>query len=290
MVTRPRLLIVEDDLDLSEMISSYFGAQNYQVETVAWASEALTLSDSQAFDLILLDIRLPDMDGFEVCRKLRENRRTKDTPILFLTERRDRNDKLQGLELGVVDYITKPFDLQELGLRIRNAIVRAAAPASANLVTDLPEGRAVQEKLTELLTNDSNWSVLCFNVTTLSEFSDRYGFVAAQDMLRALGLIIRNAMKELGGENSFIGHLSDTAFVIISDDKTGPELYQRITRRIEHSRPYFYPAKEDETLTRRDTGLLQFISTYLTRPTAPRTDVESLRRALLRITTPPSEA
>ncbi len=75
--------------------------------------------------MVILDIRLPDIDGYEVARRLRDNRRTADIPIIFLTEKRDRSERLQGLELGADDYITKPFDVQELRLRIRNALRRA---------------------------------------------------------------------------------------------------------------------------------------------------------------------
>ncbi|MBZ0302916.1 MAG: response regulator, partial [Anaerolineae bacterium] len=107
---KPRILIVEDDLDLSDMLSGFFQVENYEVLTAAWGSDALRITSEEAVSLIMLDIRLPDIDGYEICRQLRSNRQTQDTPIIFLTEKRDRVDRLQGLELGVVDYITKPFD------------------------------------------------------------------------------------------------------------------------------------------------------------------------------------
>ncbi|MEL6310016.1 MAG: response regulator transcription factor, partial [Chloroflexota bacterium] len=169
MVDKPHILIVEDDLDLSDMVSSYFRVQNYDVDTAAWGEEALKIASEHDLDLIMLDIRLPDIDGFELCRRLRNKRRTQDTPIIFLTEKRDRVDKLQGLELGVVDYITKPFDIQELRLRVRNAINRSQTPASNNPVTDLPEGELVQEKLGILL-DSSNWAVLQVSINNLSTF------------------------------------------------------------------------------------------------------------------------
>src|SRR5262245_61778176 len=133
---KSRILIVEDDLDLSEMLNAYFRVQNYDVLTAAWGADALRISQEELVDLIVLDIRLPDIDGYEICRQLRAQRQTHDTPIIFLTEKRDRVDKLQGLELGVVDYITKPFDIQELRLRVRNAIQRASRQTLMNPVTD----------------------------------------------------------------------------------------------------------------------------------------------------------
>jgi DNA-binding response OmpR family regulator len=243
MVDKPRILIVEDDLDLSEMVSSYFRVQNYEVLTAAWGEEALNLANSNELDLVMLDIRLPDIDGFELCRRLRSNRRTQDTPIVFLTEKRDRIDKLQGLELGVVDYITKPFDIQELRLRVRNAINRAKTPAATNPVTDLPEGDLVDEKLGVLL-NSSEWAVLELSIENLSTFRERYGFVAADDVMRAVTLMIRNAVREFGAESDFIGHLSQENFVIITSPDVVDEIQDRIERRIAQSREYFFPLRD----------------------------------------------
>ena len=216
MVDKPHILIVEDDLDLSDMVSSYFRVQNYDVLTAAWGEDALKLADDNILDLIMLDIRLPDIDGFELCRRLRNSRRTQDTPIIFLTEKRDRVDKLQGLELGVVDYVTKPFDIQELRLRVRNAINRAKMPAANNPITDLPEGELVDEKLGVLMAS-KNWAVLEISIDSLSNFREEYGFVAADDVLRAITLMIRNAVREYGHEDDFVGHLGQERFVIITN-------------------------------------------------------------------------
>lgn len=243
MVDKPHILIVEDDLDLSEMVSSYFRVQNYDVLTAAWGEEALQLADDNVLDLIMLDIRLPDIDGFELCRRLRNNRRTQDTPIIFLTEKRDRVDKLQGLELGVVDYITKPFDIQELRLRVRNAISRAQMPAANNPVTDLPEGELVDEKLNVMLTGRS-WAILKIAINNLGRFREQYGFVAADDVLRAVTLMIRNAVREHGAEDDFIGHLSQESFVIITTPNAVEDIQERAERRISQSREYFFPLRD----------------------------------------------
>ncbi len=140
MSDKSHILIVEDDLDLAEMLNAYFRVQGYEVQTAAWGEDAVRMTREDPPDLVVLDIRLPDIDGYEVCRRLRTNRRTQDIPIIFLTEKRDRVDKLTGLELGVVDYITKPFDIQELRLRVRNSLRRATQTLLVNPVTNMPEG------------------------------------------------------------------------------------------------------------------------------------------------------
>lgn len=278
---KPQLLIVEDDLDLSEMISSYFRVQNYEVVAVAWGAEALKIADDTRLDLIMLDVRLPDIDGFELCRRLRENRKTQDTPILFLTEKRDRVDKLQGLELGVVDYITKPFDLQELGLRIRNALTRASMPAVNNRVTDLPEGRLVEERLTQLLTSDTAWAIVQFSIPTLDYFRELYGFVAADDVVRALALMIQNAVREFGSAEDFIGHIGHSDVVVITQPSVAEDIQDRVNRRIVQSREYFYPLK-DRGRARAATSEqhLKFASAILQKPVSPFVDLKELRSVL----------
>ena len=279
---QPIIMLVEDDLDLSEMISSYFRVQNYDVLTAAWAEEALKIASESALDLIILDIRLPDMNGFDLCRELRtKNRKTENTPIIFLTEKRDRVDKLQGLELGVVDYITKPFDIQELRLRVRNIINRASRPTTANSVTDLSEGDMVEEKLEALLTDTSDWTVLQLSISQLGEFRERYGFVAADDVLRAVTLMMKNAVKEHGTDGDFIGHIGHEDFVIITQKTNSVAILERIERRIQQSREYFYPIKDRaKTQPAMSDSQLALSSAVISRDSGSYNNVKSLKDKL----------
>src|SRR5512136_3471619 len=151
MAERACILVVEDERDTAEMLTAYFESQGYQVLHAAWGQDAIQITSQTVPNLILLDIRLPDIDGYEVCRQLRQQRRTQDTPVIFLTEKRERMDKLQGLELGAVDYITKPFDIQELRLRVRNALRRAEFGTLTDPVTSLPSMTLVRDYASGLL-------------------------------------------------------------------------------------------------------------------------------------------
>ncbi|HNH26690.1 MAG TPA: response regulator transcription factor, partial [Anaerolineales bacterium] len=153
---KSKILIVEDDPDVAEMLTAYFRTQDYEVFTVNWGEDGVRSALQVNPDLAILDIRLPDIDGYEVARRLRTDRRTAQIPIIFLTEKRDRADRLQGLELGADDYITKPFDVQELRLRVRNALKRVSQGSLTNPVTGLPEGALVDEKLSEVLGTDNS--------------------------------------------------------------------------------------------------------------------------------------
>lgn len=237
------ILVVEDDLDVAEMLNAYFRVQGYDVLTVNWGEDAVRACKTSRPDLIILDIRLPDIDGYEVARRLRNNRRMQDIPIIFLTERRGRNDRLQGLELGADDYITKPFDVQELRLRVRNALKRSSQGTLTNPVTGLSEGALVDERLEECLQTE-DWAILMISLEHLDVFRESYGFVASDDVLRAVSLMISNAVRELGRASDFIAHVNPTEFVLITEPDMLNTLSERVRTRLEQSLDYFYPVKD----------------------------------------------
>lgn len=277
---KSQILLVEDDLDLSEMVSTYFRVQNYEVVTAAWGEEALAIAEDTDLDLIMLDVSLPDMDGFTLCRKLLSQRRTKDVPIIFLTEKRGRGEKLQGLELGVVDYITKPFDIQELRLRVRNIIKRSHQPSAINPVTDIVEGDTVEAHLEELIKSQTPVTLLKLSIEQLDAFRERYGFVAADDVLRAVALMVKNAIKEHGNEDDFVGHLDSNSFLIINKPEVVDAIRERIEKRVEQSRSYFYPLRDRDKVTPSDKDYIKLSSLTLKYEPKKFKTVEELRKML----------
>ncbi|RME42466.1 MAG: response regulator [Caldilineae bacterium] len=207
------LLIVEDDHDTSEMLRVYFEAQGYEVLRAATGQEALDLCQTQLPNLVLLDVRLPDMDGFEVGKRLQEDLRTSRLPVIFVTERRERDFRITGLKLGAIDYITKPFDIQELRLRVRNALRRAGS--QNNPITGLPGDKLTANRL-ELLLENTNWAIIAITITGLSTFNEIYGFVARDDVLRAVALILTSAVDESGTLDDFVGHPTESQFIVIT--------------------------------------------------------------------------
>ena len=252
------ILIVDDDQDVAEMVAAYFSVQGYLVHTVGLGEEAVRYATENPPDLVIQDIHLPDIDGFEVAYRMRNSRRTKDVPIIFLTEKHARSDRLQGLELGADDYITKPFDIQELKLRARNALRRTTQGTLTNPVTNLPEGVLVDDRLEECLTGN-DWTLILITLKNLGRFREQYGFVAADDVLRAVTLMIHNAIRELGGVNDFVGHLSPDEFIICTTNVHQPELAERIKARLDQSLEYFYPLRDRERRGKRQERLLAFL-------------------------------
>ncbi len=122
-----RILIVEDDPRLADMLSQYLGQAGFDVAIAALGATAIARLSGEAFDAVVLDLSLPDMDGLQVCRELRA---TNDLPVLMLTARGDAVDRIVGLELGADDYLPKPFEPRELLARLR-AILRRRTPGAS---------------------------------------------------------------------------------------------------------------------------------------------------------------
>ena len=130
VTTSPRVLVVEDERNIRELVCLHLGLEGYACEGLANGQEALARAERERFDLLVLDLMIPGLDGVSLCRALRRGGPNQDVPILMLTARRDESDKVLGLESGADDYLTKPFGVRELVARAR-ALLRRPRQTSA---------------------------------------------------------------------------------------------------------------------------------------------------------------
>jgi PleD family two-component response regulator len=190
-------------------------------------------------NLIILDIMLPDINGYEVCRELRTHSRTSFIPIIFLTQKDDLSDKLQGLELGADDYITKPFDFGELRLRIKNAIAHAARETYVDPHSGLPSGRQIEDSLREVI-NDEDWALMDIEILNLKGLNDAYGFLQGNEVLRLMGLTLNNVLNEVGSLDDFAGHAGSTSFVVITKEELAPRIFESVKEQFVKKAHTFY--------------------------------------------------
>jgi PleD family two-component response regulator len=227
---KARLLIVEDDHDISNMLKIYFTGLGYDVDAAIRGGEALEKTKQVLPHLIVLDIMLPDIDGYEVCRTLRTNTRTSHIPVIFLTQKDERSDRLQGLELGADDYITKPFDIEELKLRVQGAIRRSERESLTDPRSGLPAGRLIEEQLRRII-RETGWAYMDVRINHFEPFKDVYGFVASDDALRFAAMIIGEVLDELGTSGDFVGHAGGDNFIIITREEAAGNIRQRLKTR-----------------------------------------------------------
>jgi DNA-binding response OmpR family regulator len=126
-----RILIIEDDKRLAEMVSNYLSEAGFQTQVSRTGMGGIALHDREPFDILVLDLMLPDMDGLDVCRRIREK---SETPILMLTARGDAMDRVVGLEMGADDYLPKPFEPRELLARLRALLRRAKSGTRSDVL------------------------------------------------------------------------------------------------------------------------------------------------------------
>jgi diguanylate cyclase (GGDEF)-like protein len=244
-MSKGRLLIVEDDFDISNMLRIYFDSQGYETIIATRGEEALEMCRRNLPNLVILDILLPDINGYEVCRELRGNLRTSHIPIIFLTQKDERSDQIAGLELGADDYIIKPFDLQLLLLRVEGALRRAGWLSLTSPVTGLPSSKLIEEQLRAIMRR-TDWSVLYVGINHINDFNDVYGFVAGDDVLRFAAMLLTEVVDEVGAGSEFIGHVGGDDFIIISTPHASPQLKSRLEQRFDQEVETFYGFRDRE--------------------------------------------
>ena len=224
------ILIVEEDQELSNMLQIYFKGKEYTVHAASNGRTALEMAKNDLPQLVLLAVDLPDIDGYEVCSRLRSNTRSSRIPIFFLTQRTDRADKLRGFEVGADDYITKPFDIEELNLRVQNALKRAEYESLTDPRSRLPAGPLIEEELRGII-GKSGWAYMDVRINNFEAFNEVYGYVAADDLMRFTTMVIKEAVEEFGTPDDFIGHPGANNFIIITNEANADAIKEAIKQR-----------------------------------------------------------
>ncbi len=225
-----RLLIVDDNPDLGSMLTTYFDKHDCQTQWVGRGQETLERARQFRPHIILLDVMMPEMDGHTLYRQLRDNHRTRHVPILFVTALSGRDDIIAGLGLGAEDYVVKPFDFEELRLRIKNLYNSSQRERPTDPVTGLP-GRQMTEAYLEELPPGAHSRIDC-QIKTFDEFREVYGFLAADDVLR----LTASLLDEEAGEDAFIGHAGGADFTVVTGgdaEAIAAQLAERFNREVQ---------------------------------------------------------
>ncbi len=232
-----RLLLVEDDVDVAEMLLMFFSSIKYEVTHADNGKAGIEIARTKFPNVILLDVMLPDMDGYDICYQLRQMSLTKYIPIIFLTQKDERSSKVKGLELGADDYITKPFDIDELKLRVERSIRTATRENLHEPRTGLPTGQFVDEELKKRRANGAK--VVRFALKGFDAFAEVYSFMAANDVLYHAGKTVRDVVSEQGETEDFVGITSDE-FIVATYSKEADTLENDIKTRFNEQVKAFY--------------------------------------------------
>lgn len=236
-----RILVIEDDYDVAEMLLMYFGTQQYEIFHAEDGLAGIEMARTHFPHVILLDVMLPHIDGYEVCRRLRQVSSTRYIPIIFLTQRDERADKVRGLELGADDYITKPFDVDELRLRIAGCIRRATRESLHESRSGLPTGPLVADEIRRRseTADKGAHSELRLGINGFEAYNDVYGFIAANEVFGFAARCIQEVVRSEGTPEDFVGVEGDQ-FIVLTHAANPADLEARIKTQFESGVRAFY--------------------------------------------------
>jgi diguanylate cyclase (GGDEF)-like protein len=240
------ILVVDDDPDIARFVEVNLRSAGYDVAVAADGEQALDRAADLRPDLVLLDVMMPRIDGFEVAQRLRRSPSTANASIIMLTAKALSADKVTGLQAGADDYIIKPFDPIELLARVKGTLRRAKEMRNLSPLTGLPGNIRIQEEIERQVRDEHDFAVLYCDLDNFKAYNDQRGFVRGDRLIQATARIIQDAVVEHAGTDGFIGHVGGDDFVAVVAPHTATETARRICERFDEERAEFYDPEDLE--------------------------------------------
>jgi len=227
-VAKQRILIADDEPDIRHLLRTRLELEGFSVLEACDGLEAVRVAQDEAPDLIVLDVMMPQLDGVEVCNRLRASFTTRHIPVIMLTARAGRDDKLSGLTRGANDYVTKPFELNELMQRIRNTLDWSSQQRSASPLTGLPGNHSINTEIRRRLAEGKPFALLQIDVDHFKSFNDYYGYGRGDEAIQLLARILSESVYRSGDREGFVGHIGGDDFVVLSSCEASEPLGEAI--------------------------------------------------------------
>jgi diguanylate cyclase (GGDEF)-like protein len=240
------ILVVDDDPDIARFVEVNLRSAGYDVAVAGDGEEAIDKAMDLRPDLVLLDVMMPRIDGFEVAQRLRKNPQTANTSIIMLTAKALSADKVTGLQSGADDYIIKPFDPIELLARVKGTLRRAKEMRNLSPLTGLPGNIRIQEEIERQVREGREFAVLYSDLDNFKAYNDQKGFVRGDRLIQATARLIQDAVVEFSGAEGFVGHVGGDDFVAVVQPEVAEEVAKRIAVRFDEARADYYEPEDLE--------------------------------------------
>jgi DNA-binding response OmpR family regulator len=241
--SRRHILVVDDEPDIAALIALQFSDEGYQTTAVHSGTEVLQLVREQQFDLILLDLLLPDLDGFAVLGGLRAQPETQLTPVILVSAINSAAEKVRGLQLGADDYITKPFSGAELSARVQAAMRRSEREGGANPSTRLPGNIAIERAITQRIAQGQPFAICYGDLDNFKAYNDSYGFLKGDAVILRTAQLLMEAVRAHGNPDDFVGHIGGDDFVLITTPDRAAAICEAAIGQFDRTAPLFYDAR-----------------------------------------------
>lgn len=228
MSSRDLILIADDDEDIVRFVDVNLRAEGFETAMASDGEQALQAAYDLLPDMILLDVMMPKVDGFEVCQRLRSDTRTKNISIIMLTAKALSSDIVVGLTAGADDYMIKPFDPVELLARVKSRLRRSREERSVNPLTQLPGNVQVQQEVRDRVRAREPFALMYIDIDNFKAFNDHYGFLRGDEAIKALARCAGDAFTRIVGDAGFLGHIGGDDLVVIVDADKSEEVAQEI--------------------------------------------------------------
>jgi PleD family two-component response regulator len=239
-----QILVVDDDPDIARFVEVNLRSAGYEVAVAGDGEEALEKAGDMRPDLVLLDVMMPRIDGFEVAQRLRKNPQTANTSIIMLTAKALSADKVTGLQAGADDYIIKPFDPIELLARVKGTLRRAKEMRNLSPLTGLPGNIRIQEEIERQVREGRPFAVLYCDLDNFKTYNDQKGFVRGDRLIQSTAKIIQDAVVSAGGKEGFVGHVGGDDFVAIVDPQAAEDVARSICEKFDAACVDFYDPED----------------------------------------------
>ena len=227
---KKKILIIDDSELMLKMISDILVSAGFDVVTANNGKTGIKKVREEKPDLVILDIIMPEMNGFEVCKILREDESNNLMPIIIVTAKENEEDKLVGLDIGADDYMIKPANPRELVSRVRNTLKRVDRNRWANPLTGLQGNIEIQSEINRRIARNEIFSVIYADIDNFKAYNDVYSFARGDTAIKLTADIIINSIKLYGHQDDFIGHIGGDDFIIITCSDEIDKMCEKITK------------------------------------------------------------
>lgn len=243
-----RILVVDDEVDIARLLEVNLAAEGFEVQTATDASTAAQHAAAFRPDLVLLDINMPGMDGLAVARALRADVLTASAGIILLTAKASLDDRVIGLAAGADDYVTKPFDVDELVSRVRAALRRSKQLRGVSPLTGLPGNFEILRQLEVLLGEERAdgpaFALIHADLDNFKGYNDHYGFVRGDQAIQATSDLLLKIVATVDVRPRFVGHVGGDDFALIVPAGVAEDVAEHIVRGFDELVPLLYDAED----------------------------------------------